>query len=43
MKKNIEWGVSSAPTFSDFAVENFEVVFDHKTYGNEKKIGFFHF
>ena len=29
--------VSSAPTFSDFAVQNLEVVFDHKTYGNEKK------
>ena len=30
-------GVSFAPTFSDFAVENFEVVSDHKTYGNDKK------
>ena len=37
------YGVSSAVTFSDFAARNFEVLSDHKTYGNEKKIGFFHF
>ena len=30
-------GASSATTFFDSAVENFEVVSHHKTYGNEKK------
>ena len=33
----VHQGVSAAPTFSDFAVENFEVVSDLKTYGNDKK------